>query len=79
MVELIPFVMLQRGKVVKGREREVVSRTPVEYLRGIIESYDKVFILDIDGILRRKPNWSVLKKLEGKDVWVDLGLRSFDG
>jgi hypothetical protein len=79
MVEVIPSVTLHRKKVIGGPDRDVKSKTPIEYIDSFLERFEKVLIMDMDGILRNRPNWSILRKLEGKEVWVDLGARYSDG
>lgn len=79
MAELVPSVFLHRGRIVSGPSKGVLSKNPVEYMNVLFERFGKALIFDLDGILRNKPHWSVLKQMEGKDVWVDAGVRYFEG
>jgi len=79
MLELIPSVVIRKGKVVSGPERLITNKKPLDYLRPLFEKFGKVLIYDLDGIMKNKPQWSILKKLELKEYWVDAGVRTTDG
>lgn len=75
MAEVIPSVNLYKGRIVRGRERKVISKKPVEYVRTLHQKFGTVLIFDLEGIMRNRPQWSILKRWEGKETWVDAGVR----
>jgi phosphoribosylformimino-5-aminoimidazole carboxamide ribonucleotide (ProFAR) isomerase len=78
MVELVPAVNVYRGKIIVEPDGTIISRKPVEYIQKVLEKFEKAFVFDLDGIQRNKPQWSILKKFETKDLWVDAGVRTAD-
>ncbi len=45
-----------------------------------LESYDKVYFLDLDGIEFNKPQTEIIRKAStSKEVWADIGARNAEG
>lgn len=45
-----------------------------------LESYDKIYLLDIDGIEFNKPQTEIIRKAStSKEVWADIGARNAEG
>ena len=79
MVDEMPRVVFHRGRVVLHDGSSVEPHKADEHLKKVFERYGKALIEDLDGIERNRPNWALVKKLGGKDAWVDAGVRTADG
>lgn len=48
-------------------------------LMGKLESYDKIYLLDLNGIEKNRPNFDIIQKISSrKEIWADLGARSVE-
>lgn len=76
VLEVIPVLRLlgrsavfQSGKIYKR-----IKRKPVELVKEL--SQPKIYVLDLNGILKNKPELEVIKKLsQVKALWVDAGVK----
>lgn len=70
-MDIIPLIQLKKGKISVEQEESVLSSIE------ILEQIDKdtnIYVLDIDGITKDKPNLCLYQKLSKSHVlWVDTG------
>jgi uncharacterized protein related to proFAR isomerase len=87
-LEIIPAINLFKGVPVikrtevyeslQDKDREDISL--IDVIDELKERFDKLFITDINGIIRDKPQLELLKGISNKmELWVDAGTRSKDG
>jgi uncharacterized protein related to proFAR isomerase len=63
-MEFIPLITLQKGKI-------------VENISEKLDEFKKLYVLDLDGIEKGKPNFDIYQKLSTSvDLWVDNGPRN---
>ncbi len=86
-MEIIPVLDVMNGRAVSGKsgEREkyrelktifASSSNPLKIARNL--PYEKLYVADLDGIMRGKPNVKLLKKLsEIKKLLIDAGIRNY--
>lgn len=86
-MEIIPVLDVMNGRAVSGKsgEREkyrelktifASSSNPLKIARNL--PYEKLYVADLDGIMRGKPDLELLKKLsEIKRLLVDAGIRNY--
>ena len=73
-MDLIPLIHMKNRKIHLERTKNPV--TPKEFLKQI-EEEKKIYILDLDGIEKDKPNLCTYQRLSGShDLWVDFGPRN---
>ncbi len=87
-MELIPAIDIAGGKAVAGRsgEREnykelrsiyADSSDPLEIAKNL--PFKRLYVADLDGITRVKPDLELLKKLGSiKEVMADIGIRVYE-
>jgi len=67
-MEIIPLIKLKKQKV---------QGYPISFLKELLknlEENEKIYILDLDGIEKDKPNLCTFQRLSGSyDLWVDFG------
>jgi len=69
-----PVIVEDERYVPFSEEGEVVSMWD---LMGELGDYDKIYLLDLNGIERNRPNFDMIQKISArKDIWADLGARS---
>ena len=67
-MEKIPLVYIKRGKAVEGKKR----LDAVEKLKELRKSYEMVYVLDLDGVNKNRPNLDLYRKLSAKPfLWID--------
>ena len=72
-MEIIPLIYIKKRKILVEREGERLSLT--EMLEKV-DKDEKLYILDIDGIEKDKPNLCLYPKIsENHKIWVDAGPR----
>lgn len=70
-MEIIPLIKLKKRKILGH-----FNSSPKEILKEIDEN-KKIYILDLDGIEKDKPNLCTFQKLsDSYDLWVDFGPRN---
>jgi uncharacterized protein related to proFAR isomerase len=70
-MEIIPLIKLKKRKILGH-----FNSSPKEILKEIDEN-EKIYILDLDGIEKDKPNLCTFQKLsDSYDLWVDFGPRN---
>lgn len=63
-MEFIPIINLQKGKIIEDISKK-------------IDEFKKIYVLDLDGIEKDKPNFDIYQKLSvSVDLWVDNGPRT---
>ncbi len=73
-MEIIPLIYLKKRKIVSGKEKEHLT---IDELGKIIGKDSKIYVLDLDGIDKYKPNLCLYPKLSEKyELWVDAGPRA---
>jgi len=73
-MDLIPLIHMKNREIHLERTKNPV--TPKEFLKQI-EEEKKIYILDLDGIEKDKPNLCTYQRLSGShDLWVDFGPRN---
>ncbi len=84
--EIIPSISLINGKpvVVKNERYEpyMVNGEELDLwdILGQLKGYDKVHLLDIDGIEFNKPQTDAIRKVSSRrEVWADVGARDPEG
>jgi len=87
-IKLMPAMSIKSGDVVVVNEQgdyEVLEDgagkplDPVDLSAVLLKSYPSLYIIDIDGLERNKPQYDVLKDIcELGEVWVDGGVRFAD-
>lgn len=84
-MEIIPSISIMNGKVVVvegGRYKAALDGSggpfdPCELSEALFEQFGKVFVLDLNGLEKNKPQISVIKAMAGSaDIWLDAGARS---
>jgi len=75
-IEILPRLALQGGKLLGDFPG---SFDPKREIEKILEEHGKILFHDMDGILENKPQLDVIKKWEGKGIWVDAGARYAEG
>jgi phosphoribosylformimino-5-aminoimidazole carboxamide ribonucleotide (ProFAR) isomerase len=87
-MDIIPAINLFKGvPVIKMTEAYETlqdsdgnDRSILEVMDELKGQYDKLFITDIHGILKDKPQLELLRSISNKmELWVDAGSRSRDG
>lgn len=72
-MEIIPLIYLKKRKIVAEKEGECLS---LNEMSEQINKDEKIYVLDIDGIEKDKPNLCLYPKLsENHKIWVDAGPR----
>lgn len=70
-MEIIPIIKLKKRKIL-GHLKSSLKETLKE-----IDENEKIYILDLDGIEKYKPNFCTFQKLsDSYDLWVDFGPRN---
>jgi hypothetical protein len=73
-MDLIPLIYMKNRKIHAEKTRSSVSLE--EFLKQVDEEM-KIYILDLDGIEKDKPNLCTYQRLSGAhDLWVDNGPRN---
>lgn len=73
--QIIPIARLLGGKVVDRDGMNLVSNS-IDLINNLKERYDEIYIVDIDGILRNKPQLNLVQKLGDEvKIWLDGGVR----
>ena len=73
MMEIIPLIYMINRKIHLGKNGEAVSFQ--EFLKRA-EGKQKVYILDLDGIEKDKPNLCTYQRMSSfHEIWVDSGPR----
>ena len=63
-MEFIPLINLQKGKI-------------IESISEKLDEFKKIYVLDLDGIEKDKPNFDIYQNLSSSvDLWVDNGPRN---
>jgi len=63
-MDIIPLINLQNGKIIEDFSEK-------------IDEFKKIYVLDLDGIEKDKPNFDIYQKLcVSVDLWVDNGPRN---
>ncbi|MGM0510129.1 MAG: HisA/HisF-related TIM barrel protein [Thermoplasmatota archaeon] len=82
-MNVIPSVTLKNGSPVViedgrySRYSENGEHIDMWDLMGKLGDYNKVYLLDLNGIERNRPNFDIIQKVSArKDIWADLGARS---
>ncbi|UCF12336.1 MAG: hypothetical protein JSW06_09905 [Thermoplasmatales archaeon] len=72
-MEIIPLIHLKKRKIVTEEEEKGLSIN--EILEQVYKD-EKIYVLDIDGIDKNKPNLCLYPKLlENHKIWIDAGPR----
>jgi len=72
-MEIIPLIYLKKRKILAEKEGECLS---LNEMSEQINKDEKIYVLDIDGIEKDKPNLCLYPKLsENHKIWVDAGPR----
>ena len=72
-MDFIPLIRMKNRKIYLKKEMNEVSLK--EFLK-MLEGKKKLYILDLDGIERDKPNLCTFQRLSSSvDLWVDFGPR----
>lgn len=75
-MNLIPLIYIKDRKIFFEKTSKPVS---IEYFLNEIKSESKIYILDLDGIKKNKPNLSIYQNISNSyDLWVDYGPRTID-
>ncbi len=84
-MEIIPSVTVKGGSPVIVEEERYVpysnggKSVNMWDLMGELGDYDKIYLLDLNGIERNRPNFDMIQKISArKDIWADLGARSVE-
>lgn len=73
-MDLIPLIYMKKRKIYVEKTQSPV--TLKEFLKQI-EGEKKIYIFDLDGIEKDKPNLCTYQRLSGSyDLWVDFGPRN---
>lgn len=74
ILNLIPLVYTKDRKILFEKTRKPVT---IEKIQKKIKSESKIYILDVDGIKKGKPNLGIYQNLSNSyDLWVDYGPRT---
>lgn len=72
-MEIIPLIYLKKREILVEREGERLS---LNEMSEQVDKDEKIYVLDIDGIEKDKPNLCLYPKLsENHKIWVDAGPR----
>ena len=72
-MEIIPLIYLKKREILVEREGQRLS---LNEMSEKVDKDEKLYILDIDGIEKDKPNLCLYPKLsENHKIWVDAGPR----
>jgi uncharacterized protein related to proFAR isomerase len=72
-MEIIPLIHLKKRKIVTEKEEKWLS---INEALEQVHKDEKIYVLDIDGIDKNKPNLCLYPKLiENHEIWVDAGPR----
>lgn len=72
-MEIIPLIHLQKRKITGGNEGNHLSFND---LLQQVDKDEKIYLLDIDGIKKDKPNLCIYRSIsEHRKIWVDSGPR----
>ena len=72
-MELIPLIFIKNRKIYLEKDSEHI---PIEKFLQLKNENKRLYILDLDGIEKDKPNLCSYQKLSGfYDLWVDFGPR----
>ena len=70
-MEIVPLIYVKNKKIIGGMESKIIS------LADLLDTTDeKIYLKDIDGIEKNKPNLNLYQKLsETRKLWIDAGPR----
>jgi uncharacterized protein related to proFAR isomerase len=73
-MEIIPLIYMKKRKIFVDKTK---SSLPQKEFFKKFETEKKIYILDLDGIEKNKPNLCTYQRLSNKyDLWVDFGPRN---
>ena len=72
---LLPRLVI-RGDAALSWNGPVPEKEVLEALDRALQDFGRVFIWDLEGIERNRPNLQLLRHFEGESLWVDPGIRS---
>jgi uncharacterized protein related to proFAR isomerase len=73
-MDFIPLIRMKNRNIYPGQSQDPLSLE--EFLKKIDED-TKIYILDLDGIEKDKPNLCTYQRLSGShDLWIDYGPRN---
>lgn len=75
-IEILPRLAFHRGRLLGYFPRIFDPKKEIE---KILEEHGKILFHDMDGILQNRPQLDLIKKWEGKGIWVDAGVRFAEG
>ncbi len=84
---LIPYLFLDDGKLVRPvpggfealRDRRGATIDPFEAADRLVAQYSRVYVVDLDGLRRNRPQLDYLQELaRSGDLWVEAGVRTGD-
>ncbi len=81
----IPSVSFKEGSVVVTENDEYVEHTidgeatDINTLFESLSDYERIYLIDLDGIERNRPQLDLIKRLSiRREVWVDCGVRDMN-
>lgn len=80
-IEVIPRILvLDKEAVAKDQDEYVGMEIDAsEAINGLIESFGKVLIVDLNGVQNNRPKLDFVLLFEKKPIWVDGGARNANG
>jgi Histidine biosynthesis protein len=84
---LVPCLLISRGRIMLPAEGGPTAAHPkdggtfdmFEVADRLMTEYDRVYVVDLDGIDRNQPQLDYLQEIaQGGEIWVDAGVRTSD-
>jgi len=74
--EILPRIVLENGRANLGTKGLRGGMDLVDLVESLLSAFGRLYIWDYDGIKRNRPNLNLLKRFEGRHLWVDAGVRN---
>lgn len=73
--QIVPIIRILSRKVV-NEDGMILAPNPIDFINDLKERYDEIYIVDIDGMKRNKPQLKLVQKLGDEvNIWLDGGVR----
>lgn len=74
--EILPRILLENGRADLGAKGLRGGTDLVVLVESLLSAFGHLYIWDYDGIRWNRPNLNLLRRFEGRHLWVDAGVRN---
>ncbi|RLF35273.1 MAG: hypothetical protein DRN08_03290, partial [Thermoplasmata archaeon] len=77
-MEKIPIIQIKKRKILKKTEEKKTKYIHIDEILPNTETHQKVYVEDLDGIEKNKPNLDIYQKIAERhnELWIDQGPRT---